>query len=183
VLGLATAGITAYVAITKIATVVSAAFTAAIPGLNVIMGVVVGVAALTAGIVALREATQDETEDVEKLTVESRKQYYQMRDLEDEYNEVVDAFGETSYEAQVLRRKVDEATEAFEENRQTVKELAEAHDAVSLLITSSWTPTMETISGVDKEARSNQNLMKNLEELMAVEGKIRSDKARDPHCC
>ncbi len=176
VLGLATAGITAYVAVTKIATVVSAAFTAAIPGLNIIMGVVAGVAALTAGIVALREATKDETEDISKLTVESREQYYQMRDLEDEYNEVADAFGETSYEAQVLRRKVDEATEAFEENKQTVEELAEAHDAVIAAHNELMDSYDETIGGIDKEARSNQNLMKKLEELMAVEGKSAATK-------
>ena len=176
VIGLAVGGITAYVAITKIATVVSAAFTAAIPGLNIIMGVVAGVAALTAGIVALAGATEDETEELSKLTAESREQYYRMRDLEDEYNQVSKAFGETSYEAQVLRRKLDDATEAFEENKQTVEELAEAHDAVIAAHNELMDSYDETVSSVEKEARSNQSLIKKLEELMLVEGKSAETK-------
>ena len=176
VLGLATAGITAYVAVTKIAIPLMQLFAASIPGVNIIMGVVVGVAALTAGIVALKEAYEDGAEEVSKLTAESREQYYQMRDLEDEYNQVSKAFGETSYEAQVLRRKLDDATEAFEENKQTVEELAEAHDAVIAAHNELMDSYDETVSSVEKEARSNQSLIKKLEELMLVEGKSSEKK-------
>lgn len=127
VIGLAVGGITAYVAITKIATIVSAAFTAAIPGLNIIMGIVAGVAALTAVVVALSEATKDETD---ALTSSSRAQHDELQALNEEYKNAKDQYGETSDEALALRYEVDQLTASYEANKQTLEEFVAENDAL-----------------------------------------------------
>ena len=176
VIGLAVAGLTAYVAISKIATIVSAAMTAAIPGVNIIMGAVAGIAALTAGIVALSEASKKQTDEALRLTATSREQYYQLQDLNKEYEEAVKLYGETSYEAQLLKDKLDDANDAFKENKQTIDELNAAHQEAIAAHNELMASYDDTVSATEKEARSNHNLMSKLEELMAVEEKSASTK-------
>ena len=178
VLGVATTGLAAYAAAAKIATVFTSAFTTAagVSLLGPIMAVVAGVAALTAGIVALASATKSEQDELKELTATSREQYYHMKELQDQYDEVSSSMGETSYEAQVLKRQLDEATKAYEDNKQTAKELAEEQKEVIDAHRALTEAYDTTISGIDKEARSNESLMKKLQELMDVEEKSASTK-------
>ena len=172
VIGGATAAVAAYTIAAKAAALASAA----IPGLNIIMGVTVGVAAVTAAIVALNDAASKETDELAKLTATSRAQYAEMQELQAEYGEVCASMGDTSYEAQRLKAELDEATAAFEEQKQTAEELEAAHreaiDAHNELMAS----YDETVRSQEKETYSTQSLMAKLEELMAVEGKSASVK-------
>lgn len=172
VIGGATAAVAAYTIAAKAAALASAA----IPGLNIIMGVTVGVAAVTAAIVALNDAASKEADELAKLTATSRAQYAEMQELQAEYDEVCASMGDTSYEAQRLKAELDEATAAFEEQKQTAEELEAAHreaiDAHNELMAS----YDETVESLNKETRSSENLMAKLEELMAVEGKSASVK-------
>jgi len=168
VMGLAVGGITAYVAVTKIATVVSAAFTAAIPGLNIIMAVVAGVAALSAVIVALTEASKDGTDEAWELTAAARKQYYQLQELNEEYERTVEVYGDTSYEAQSLRWKIEDLTDEYESGRQTLEEYKAAHEDLMGSyeeMTSSHSAAYEEI---EKEQRSTLALIAKLEELTST---------------
>jgi len=176
VIGAAVAGLTAYVAISKIAAVASAAFTAAIPGVNVIMAVVAGIAALTAGIVAYADSVDTGEEEIQELTAASRAQYYQLQDMREEYEQVSSAMGETSAEAQLLKSKLDDATESYKENRLTSEELAAAHRAAIDAHNELMAAYDETVAGLDDESTSATNLMKKLEELMLVEGKSAETK-------
>ncbi len=172
VIGGATAAVAAYTIAAKAAALASAA----IPGLNIIMGVTVGVAAVTAAIVALNDAASKEADELAKLTATSRAQYAEMQELQTEYDEVCASMGDTSYEAQRLKAELDEATAAFEEQKQTAEELEAAHreaiDAHNELMAS----YDETIRSQEKETYSTQSLMEKLEELMAIEGKSASVK-------
>ncbi|MDF2984882.1 MAG: phage tail tape measure protein [Eubacterium sp.] len=176
IIGLAAAGITAYAVAVKIAGAATALFSATIPGINVIMGVTLAVAALTAGSFLLAKATKTEQEELAELTATSREQYRQMKESEAEYKEVSDAMGETSYEAQVLKHKLDDATKAYEENKRTAKEMAEEHEAVINTHKELMEAYDDTIKGVEGESLSNVNLMNKLEELMSVEGKTAAAK-------
>ena len=170
--GAAPAPVAAYTIPAKAAALASAA----IPGLNIIMGVTVGVAAVTAAIVALNDAASKEADELAKLTATSRAQYAEMQELQTEYDEVCASMGDTSYEAQRLKAELDEATAAFEEQKQTAEELEAAHreaiDAHNELMAS----YDETIRSQEKETYSTQSLMEKLEELMAIEGKSASVK-------
>lgn len=172
VIGGATAAVAAYTVAANAAALASAA----IPGLNIIMGVTVGIAAVTAAVVALNDAASKETDELAKLTATSRAQYAEMQELQAEYGEVCASMGDTSYEAQRLKAELDEATAAFEEQKQTAEELKAAHreaiDAHNELMAS----YDETVRSQEKETYSTQSLMAKLEELMAIEGKSASVK-------
>ena len=150
--------------------------TATIPGLNVIMGVTAGVAALGAAVVLLQDATAQEADELDTLTATSRAQYAELQELQAEYDGVCASMGDTSAEAQLLKAELDEATAAFEEQKQTAEELEAAHreaiDAHNELMES----YDETTESLDREASSSESLMDRLEELMAVEGKSAAAK-------
>jgi len=171
VIGTATAGITAYVAITKVAAAVSAAFTATIPGVGFIMGAVTGLAALTASIAAFVGEAEDAKREIQALTAASREQYYQLEEMRREYEKVCATMGETSAEAQLLKRKLDEAEDAFEANKLTAEEFAAAQQEVIDAHNELMAAYEETVVSLDDQATSVTNLMNKLEELMAVEGK------------
>lgn len=87
VMGLATAGLAAYAAITKVVIPLMQLFTASIPGVNIIMGVAAAVAGVTAAIAALATAAaNDAVPSVDELTQAAQG----MREAMDEANATYD---------------------------------------------------------------------------------------------
>lgn len=87
VMGLATAGLAAYAAITKVVIPLMQLFTASIPGVNIIMGVATAVAGVTAAIAALATAAaNDAVPSVDELTQAAQG----MREAMDEANATYD---------------------------------------------------------------------------------------------
>ena len=176
VIGLVVGGIAAYTAAAKLAAVASAALSASIPGLNIIMGVAAGLAVLTGAIVALSSASKDAEDEAASLTATSREQYYQLQELREEYDAVCEAQGEYSADAQLLKKKLDEETEAFEATKITAEDAAKAHrelmDAHKDLMDSFADQTTE----IDRNAESNLNLMNKLLELVNAEEQTAGQK-------
>ena len=134
---------------------------------------VVGLGVAVGTLAATYEGCQSE---YESLTATSRAQYDAMQDLQAEYEKVRDTMGETSAEAQLLKRELDDATAAYENNKTTTKELAEANRAVIDAHNELMAAYEETIDGIDTEAESTVALGKKLEDLMSVEGKTAKTK-------
>lgn len=93
---------------------------------------VVGVAML---LVDAFSAAEDETAG---MTATTREQYYAIQDLEAEYENACETYGETSEEALRLRYEMDDLNASFEANRMTVEEfvgqcdaLVESHNALA----------------------------------------------------
>lgn len=172
VIGAATAAVAAYTVAAKAAALASAA----IPGLNIIMGVTAGVAALGAAVVLLKDATAQEADELDTLTATSRAQYAELQELQAEYDGVCASMGDTSAEAQLLKAELDEATAAFEEQKQTAEELEAAHREVIDAHNELMASYDETTESLDREASSSESLMARLEELMAVEDKSAAAK-------
>lgn len=168
VITVAVGGLTSYVAITKLAAVVSTAFTAAIPGLNVIMGVTVAIAALTAGIVALNEASKKYTDDSWELTATSRLQHQRIQELTAEYEKAVETYGETSYEAQSLKWKLEELTTEYELSKQKLVEYKAAHEALVKSYVEMTESHENATKEIEKEQQSTLALIAKLEELTAT---------------
>ncbi len=97
---------------------------------GVVVGVVAGIATLTAAVVALNEAAKDSLDESWELTAASREQYEQLQELNSEYDQAVELYGENSYEAQQLRWQIEELNEAYEDGKQTFEEYTAAHEAV-----------------------------------------------------
>lgn len=90
VIGAVVAALAAYAVAAKIAATASAILTAAIPGVNVIMGVTAAVAAITAGIVALATAAaNDAVPSVKELTEAARGMREAMNEAKATYDDTV----------------------------------------------------------------------------------------------
>ena len=90
VIGAVVAALAAYAVAAKVAAAASAILTAAIPGVNIIMGVTAAVAAITAGVVALATAASNEAvPSVKELTEAARGMREAMDDAKATYDETV----------------------------------------------------------------------------------------------
>lgn len=118
VLGIAAVSVASLASIPAIAAMGAAISTAIWP----ITLIAIGVAAVVGAVMLLVDAfsaAEDETRD---MTAVTRKQYYELQDLNAEYEEACEKYGDTSEEASRLKYQVDDLSAAFEANRQTVEE-------------------------------------------------------------
>lgn len=130
VLATATAGLTAYAAITKVVIPLMKLFTASIPGVGPFLALTGVVASFTGILAASSAATETEAEAVRSLTNASREEYYQLQELKSEYDSACEVYGETSEEARELAGQVDYLSARFEVNKQSISEYtAEVEEA------------------------------------------------------
>lgn len=157
VLAIFTAGIIA----AKLATI---AFTAVLNTNPIFLAVTAFTALFTA--VAVYVASVPDAVDVSnELTAASQEQRKEMELLQAEYDEVVRAEGDTSANAIILKQKVDEATQAFEENKQTLGEWKAANDKLLEDHGNLVNNYYETTKSIDKETLSMESLIFKLMEL------------------
>lgn len=120
---------------------VTVATTAAIPAivsfgvaLNTALGpigwVAIGITALTAAVAAFIAMNEENLGETEGMTAATRAQYYELQDLNAEYERACEQYGETSEEASRLKYQVDDLAASFEANRQTVEEFTAEVDAL-----------------------------------------------------
>lgn len=117
-----------YIVVSKLAKVATTALTAAVAANPLLMGasIAIGaVAALAAGFVALTSAEDEHVKEIRELSEASRQQYNEIQDLKAEYEEACDVYGETSDEARYLAWEIDELTDSFENNKQSLDEYIE----------------------------------------------------------
>ena len=129
VMGAVVAALAAYAVAAKVAAAASAILTAAIPGVNVIMGVTAAVAAITAGIVALATAAaNDAVPSVKELTEAARGMREAMDEAKDTYNDTVTSTMAAAGVAETYIGKLEELEAAGlntdEQNRQYHNTLA-----------------------------------------------------------
>lgn len=124
-----TIGIGGYAAATKIATLATAAWTA-VMNMNPVFLAVTAVTALTAAVVTFATVLGDSVDEYDTWTDATRRQYDELRDLEQEYENAVDIYGETSEEALRLKYQVDELSDSFENNKKTLEDFYAECDAV-----------------------------------------------------
>lgn len=120
-----------YNAITIVSTAVTAAFgvtlSAAIWPITAIVAGIAAVVAIASTLINIFSAAEDETEG---MTAVTRNQYYELQDLNAEYEEACEKYGETSEEASRLKYQLDDLNAAFEANQQTVEEFTAEVDAL-----------------------------------------------------
>lgn len=124
----------AMIAVTTATTVAIPAITAFGTALNAALGpigwIAIGITALVAAGAALVAMLSDTSDETAGMTATTREQYYELQDLNAEYEEACERYGETSEEASRLKYQVDDLSAAFEENRQTVEEFTAEVDAL-----------------------------------------------------
>lgn len=130
-IGVVVAGFALYTAGTAIATAATALFgTTLSVAIRPITAIAAAIAAVTAAVLFLVDAFQEDMGATEGMTAVTRQQYYELQDLNAEYEEACEKYGETSEEALRLKYQVDDLSAAFEANRQTVEEFTAEVDAL-----------------------------------------------------
>lgn len=130
VIGAATAGIGAYVAITKVAVPLIGVLTASIPGVNVIMGVATAIGAVAAAVVGFTTATDDGIPSVKELTESAR----QMEETLDEANTVYsDTVESTMAAASVADNYITKLEEMGDYASLSAEDQQEYHNILALL--------------------------------------------------
>lgn len=164
-LGVVVAGFALYAAGTAAATAVTALFGTT---LSAAIWPITAIAAVTAAALFLVDAFQEDLGEVEGLTATTREQYYELQDLNAEYEEACEKYGETSEEALRLKYQVDDLTAAYEANKQTVEEftaevdtLIQSHDE----LISSYEESMTTL---DQNAVGTMSLIQKLDDLVST---------------
>lgn len=168
-LGVVVAGFALYAAGTAAATAVTALFgTTLSAAIRPITAIAAAIAAVTAAVLFLVDAFQEDLGEVEGLTATTREQYYELQDLNAEYEEACEKYGETSEEALRLKYQVDDLTAAYEANKQTVEEftaevdtLIQSHDE----LISSYEESMTTL---DQNAVGTMSLIQKLDDLAST---------------
>lgn len=168
-LGVVVAGFALYAAGTAVATAATALFgTTLSAAIWPITAIAAAIAAVTAAALFLVDAFQEDFGEVEGLTATTREQYYELQDLNAEYEEACEKYGETSEEALRLKYQVDDLTASYEANKQTVEEftaevdaLVQSHDE----LISSYEEGMATI---DQNEVGTLSLIQKLEDLAST---------------
>lgn len=168
-LGVVVAGFALYAAGMAVATAATALFgTTLSAAIWPITAIAAAIAAVTAAALFLVDAFQEDLGEVEGLTATTREQYYELQDLNAEYEEACEKYGETSEEALRLKYQVDDLTASYEANKQTVEEftaevdaLVQSHDE----LISSYEEGMATI---DQNEVGTLSLIQKLEDLAST---------------
>ncbi len=157
--------------VTNTETAATVGATAAQEGLNVAMAanpiglVITAVAALAAGLVVLAATTGKTTTAEEELTAASQAQKDELEALNQEYQETVAIYGETSYQAQELAWEIDELTASYEENKMTVEEYEAILDSVAESCANVTEELAEAEAGMKNENDSVMSLVSRLTDL------------------
>ena len=126
-----------------------ATISAAIWPITLIAAAVAAVVGVVMLLASAFSAAEDETAG---MTATTRAQYYELQDLNAEYEEACEKYGETSEEASRLKYQVDDLSAAFEANRQTVEEFTAEVDALC-----------ESVSQVTSDFNDSMTAIKNTE--------------------
>lgn len=165
-IGVVVAGVAGVTFVTTVAIPALTAFGAA---LNTALGPIGWVALAIAGIVAAGTAlvammsdTEDETAG---MTATTKAQYYQLQDLNAEYEAACKQYGETSEEASRLKYQLDDLSEAFEANRQTVEEFTAEVDALCEAAAKVSSDFNDSLSAIKSSETGSLALIQKYEDL------------------
>lgn len=157
-IGTVTLGITAYTAVTKIATVASAAFGAAVN--SAIWPLTLAAAAIggiTAAVIYFANQEDDMERAMDTLTSSSKEQQEEIAALEAEYQALADAGEADTVAAYQLKNEIEELTEEFENNKTTIRDLIEENERLKTSYeetTTAYEETIDTITQNESEAKS-----------------------------
>ena len=166
VLGVATVGVVGYkAAVVALTAAKKALAISSMAALGPIGWVALAVAGLVGVFVGLSSRVQDTEAEYRSLSNASKEQYRELRDLEQRYANVCSTMGETSVEAQLLKKELDELTDAFDKNKRSAEEAAAAHHEAMSAYSEYTQLRMANVKAIEDEAAANESLMQRLKDL------------------
>lgn len=123
---------------------------------------ITGIVAAGTALVAMMNDAEDETANMTAIT---KAQYYQLQDLNEEYEKTCELYGENSEEALRLRYQVDDLSEAFEANRQTVEEFQAEVEELCTGVNDLWNEFDKSIAEINDNEVSALALIQKYDDL------------------
>lgn len=160
------AAVGVYTAVTTVSTAVTTAFgislSTAIWPLTLIVG---AIGLLAAGISSLTQDYDELNGETAGMTAVTREQYYELQDLNAEYEEACQKYGENSEEASRLKYQVDDLSAAFEANRQTVEEFTAEVDSLCESVSSISDEFDSALTEISAQETGTLSLIQKYEDL------------------
>ncbi len=161
--GAVTFAITAYIAVTKIAAVASAALgTTMTVALGPIMLVVAAIAAVTAAVIYMANAEDDAEKAQASLTASSQEMADELENLQEQYDALAEAGAADTVEAYQLKNQIDELSEAFENNKQTIGDLIAYNEQLKTTLDEIANTYDETVDSIDQSESDSKSLIAQL---------------------
>jgi TP901 family phage tail tape measure protein len=161
--GAVTLAITAYIAVTKVAAVASAALGATMTAaLGPIMLVVGAIAAVTAAVIYMANA-EDEAEKAQaSLTASSQEMADELENLQEQYDALAEAGEADTVEAYHLKNQIDELSEAFENNKQTIGDLIAYNEQLKTTLDEIANTYDEAVDSIGQSESDSKSLIAQL---------------------
>lgn len=131
-IGVVTVGVTAYVAVTKLAAIATAAFgTTVQAALGPVALIVTAISAVAAGVIYYAKEMEEAADIESHLTVSSQKMSDELDELKGQYEEIVQQHGRTDSSAIALQTRIEELSASFEANKTTIGDLIAETESLS----------------------------------------------------
>ncbi|MDD2979526.1 MAG: phage tail tape measure protein [Hespellia sp.] len=157
-MGVLVVGVTGYVAVTKIATVVTATLgTTITASLGPIALLIAAVSAVAAGVIYMANAEDEAAIAQEALTSSSMEMKDELDELQEQYDALADAGEADTVAAYELKNQIDELTESFESNKQSIGDLLDYNEQLKTTldeIGTSYDETMDSVNQSESDAKS-----------------------------
>ena len=160
-ISLGLAAFTAAIVVAKVAMIAFNAICAMNPYVLLAEAILAVVVAL--GTWALME--EEAIDPMEELVSTSQEQADQLEALRAEYEAVAEAEGETSANAILLQRQIEEQTAAFEGSKQTLQEYLDAHNAIYEAHGTLISDYKDTTTAITQDREGAESLIFKLQEL------------------
>jgi TP901 family phage tail tape measure protein len=162
-LGAVTLGLTAYSAAAKIAAVVNEALGATMTvALGPIMLAVGAIVAVTTAVIYMANA-EDEAEKAQaSLTESSQEMADELENLQEQYDALAEAGAADTVEAYQLKNQIDELSEAFENNKQTIGDLIAYNKQLKTTLDEIANTYDETVDSIDQNESDSKSLIAQL---------------------
>lgn len=172
-IGVVVAGIAGVTLVTTVAipaiTAFGTAFNAALGPIGWVTLAITGVVAAGTALIDMFSDAEDETAG---LTSTSRDQYYQLQGLNAEYEEACDTWGEADSRTLRLKYEVDDLSEAFEANKQTVEEMNAEYEEFSQKCEETISSYQDSIKEIHDQEIGTYALIQKLEDLASQNEKV-----------
>jgi hypothetical protein len=166
VVGVAVAGLSAYMVIAKVIPLINKMLAASFgTALGPIGLVVIALAALVGIVTYFATKEKEAASEVELLTATSREQYNELEKLRTEYENLTEAGKETSVEAQLLKRDIDDLTASYEANKQTLADYTVKHEQIIKSYEEQSEAQQKAYNEIDTETDKASALIAELERL------------------
>lgn len=161
--------VTVMAAVAFTTTVAIPAVTAFGVAINTALGpigwVALAIGGVVAAITAFTAMMGDAEDETAGMTAVTRQQYYELQDLNAEYDAAVEKYGENSEEALRLKYQVDDMTAAFENSRQTLEEFQAEVDSLCESTSELWTNFHDNITEINAQETGALALIQKYEDL------------------